>query len=265
MTGEVRRARVKGFDADGNAILEFKDGHTETVPKDTVGDTIKGAPKRRATLEEAIAQSDAEKEAAKKKRGGGGGGGGGGKGKAGDKKAGGGGGGGGADKKAGGGGGGGSKSDPAANDLVLPSSLAEGAKLKIGTAPDEWTVQKSYVLPDGTYAVDLIGPNGRTEKGFPVSGPGGQRRTRRQLNLTPMTSAASSKKPPHERPKLGGYPIADSQARGVADLRRAIQAYGRSKPGERAATRRHIITQARRLKHPELIPKEWLTSAGVVV
>lgn len=65
--------------------------------------------------------------------------------------------------------------------------------------------------------------------------------------------------PPHERPVIGGYPIAHDKKRAVDDLRNAIQAYGRSKESERAATRRHIITQARRIGRPDLIPDGWLT------
>lgn len=51
----------------------------------------------------------------------------------------------------------------------------------------------------------------------------------------------------------------------VKDLRKAIHAYGRAKETEKAATRRHIISQAKRIKRTDLIPRDWLTSAGVVV
>lgn len=50
----------------------------------------------------------------------------------------------------------------------------------------------------------------------------------------------------------GSYPI-----RNVSELKKAIKAYGRSKPGKRSAVRKHISKRARALKHPELIPDEW--------
>lgn len=56
----------------------------------------------------------------------------------------------------------------------------------------------------------------------------------------------------------GSYPI-----RNVAELKDAIQAYGRSKPGKRAAVRRHIIKRARALKKADLIPEKWKT-AGLI-
>jgi len=52
----------------------------------------------------------------------------------------------------------------------------------------------------------------------------------------------------------GSYPI-----RNVNDLKNAIQAYGRSKPGSRAAVRKHIMRSARRLKKQDLIPPKWST------
>jgi DNA-binding ferritin-like protein len=51
----------------------------------------------------------------------------------------------------------------------------------------------------------------------------------------------------------GSYPI-----RNVADLKRAIQSYGRSKASERAAVRRHIMKRARALGKADLIPEKWL-------
>ena len=56
----------------------------------------------------------------------------------------------------------------------------------------------------------------------------------------------------------GSYPI-----RNVEDLKNAIQAYGRSKPGKRAAVRRHIIKKARGLGKSELVPEQWKT-AGLI-
>jgi len=50
----------------------------------------------------------------------------------------------------------------------------------------------------------------------------------------------------------GSYPI-----RNVSELKKAIHAYGRSKPGDRAKVRRHIKKRASALKHPELVPEEW--------
>jgi hypothetical protein len=57
----------------------------------------------------------------------------------------------------------------------------------------------------------------------------------------------------------GSYPIAD-----VADLKRAIQSYGRAKESDRAKVRRHIEKRARALGHPELIPEEWTKAAAMV-
>lgn len=48
------------------------------------------------------------------------------------------------------------------------------------------------------------------------------------------------------------YPIANQ-----TDLGHAIQAYGRANPEDRAKLRRHIISEARRLGHPEMIPDGW--------
>jgi hypothetical protein len=50
----------------------------------------------------------------------------------------------------------------------------------------------------------------------------------------------------------GSYPISS-----VADLRNAIQAYGRSKESDRAKVRKHIIKRAGKLKARHLIPEEW--------
>jgi hypothetical protein len=48
----------------------------------------------------------------------------------------------------------------------------------------------------------------------------------------------------------GGFPITD-----VASLKNAIRAFGRAK--DKPAAKRHIIRSAKRLGHPELIPKGW--------
>jgi hypothetical protein len=55
----------------------------------------------------------------------------------------------------------------------------------------------------------------------------------------------------------GSYPISS-----VADLRNAIQAYGRSKESDRAKVRKHIIKRAGQLKARHLIPAEWQNAAS---
>jgi hypothetical protein len=50
----------------------------------------------------------------------------------------------------------------------------------------------------------------------------------------------------------GSFPI-----RNANDLRNAIQAYGRSRPGKRGVVRRHIAKMARQLDKKELIPASW--------
>jgi hypothetical protein len=50
----------------------------------------------------------------------------------------------------------------------------------------------------------------------------------------------------------GSYPI-----RNEADLKNAVQAYGRAKPGKRAEVRKHIVRRARGLKRVDLIPENW--------
>ena len=52
--------------------------------------------------------------------------------------------------------------------------------------------------------------------------------------------------------KDGSFPIRD-----VSDLRNAIQAYGRSKPGKRGLVRRHIMKRARQLDKSDLVPENW--------
>jgi hypothetical protein len=52
----------------------------------------------------------------------------------------------------------------------------------------------------------------------------------------------------------GSFPI-----RNISDLRNAIRAYGRSKPGSRGAVRKHIMKRARSLDRPNLIPTKWST------
>jgi len=50
----------------------------------------------------------------------------------------------------------------------------------------------------------------------------------------------------------GSFPI-----RNVSDLKNAVQAYGRSKPGKRGLVRRHIVKMARQLDRKDLIPENW--------
>ena len=52
--------------------------------------------------------------------------------------------------------------------------------------------------------------------------------------------------------KDGSYPITN-----IDSLKDSIQAYGRSKPGKRAAVRRHIMKRASQLDRPDLIPDKW--------
>ena len=51
----------------------------------------------------------------------------------------------------------------------------------------------------------------------------------------------------------GSFPI-----RNASDLRNAVQAYGRSKPGQRGKVRRHIMKMARQLDKTDLIPENWI-------
>jgi ribosomal protein S13 len=56
--------------------------------------------------------------------------------------------------------------------------------------------------------------------------------------------------------KDGSYPI-----RNVADLKNAIQAYGRAKEGKRALVKKHIMRRARGLERADLIPDKWKEAA----
>lgn len=55
----------------------------------------------------------------------------------------------------------------------------------------------------------------------------------------------------------GSYPI-----RNVSDLKNAIRAYGRAKPGKRAKVKKHIMRRARSLKRSELIPEKWRNASN---
>jgi hypothetical protein len=56
----------------------------------------------------------------------------------------------------------------------------------------------------------------------------------------------------------GSYPITS-----VDSLKDSIQAYGRSKPGKRAAVRRHIMKRARQLDRADLIPDQWKSASAI--
>ena len=56
----------------------------------------------------------------------------------------------------------------------------------------------------------------------------------------------------------GSFPI-----RNEADLKNAIQAYGRAKPGKKASVRRHIMKRARGLEKADLIPEAWKTASAI--
>ena len=55
----------------------------------------------------------------------------------------------------------------------------------------------------------------------------------------------------------GSYPITS-----IDSLKDSIQAYGRSKPGKRAAVRRHIMKRARALDRYDLVPENWKKSSA---
>jgi hypothetical protein len=54
----------------------------------------------------------------------------------------------------------------------------------------------------------------------------------------------------------GSFPIRNEE-----DLKNAISSYGRSKKGDRAKVRRHIIKRARQLKQNKMIPENWKTAS----
>ena len=58
----------------------------------------------------------------------------------------------------------------------------------------------------------------------------------------------------------GSYPITNEDS-----LKDSIQAYGRSKPGKRAAVRRHIMKRARSLDRADLIPDEWKKASASLI
>lgn len=56
----------------------------------------------------------------------------------------------------------------------------------------------------------------------------------------------------------GSFPISN-----VEDVKNAVQAYGRAKPGKRAAVRRHIQKMAKKFDRPDLIPENWKSLSTV--
>lgn len=58
----------------------------------------------------------------------------------------------------------------------------------------------------------------------------------------------------------GSFPI-----RNESDLKNAVHAYGRSKPGKRGLVRRHIVKMARKLKRKDLIPSNWKEASDKTV
>ena len=58
----------------------------------------------------------------------------------------------------------------------------------------------------------------------------------------------------------GSYPITN-----IDSLKDSIQAYGRSKPGKRAAVRRHIMKRARSLDRADLIPEKWKKASASLI
>lgn len=56
----------------------------------------------------------------------------------------------------------------------------------------------------------------------------------------------------------GSFPITS-----VDSLKDSIQAYGRAKPGNRAAVRRHITKMAKKFDRPDLIPENWKSLSTV--
>lgn len=75
-------------------------------------------------------------------------------------------------------------------------------------------------------------------------------------NLPPQFAKNAAKKSgksiPETERKGGGYPIKDA-----ASLKDAIQAFGRSKPEDRAKTKAHIKSAAARLGLTKLLPEGW--------
>jgi hypothetical protein len=67
--------------------------------------------------------------------------------------------------------------------------------------------------------------------------------------------------PRRERQRLAqegkALPDLSFPIRNVADLKAAVRAYGRAKPGKKGEVRKHIMRRARGLDRKDLIPQEW--------
>jgi hypothetical protein len=56
--------------------------------------------------------------------------------------------------------------------------------------------------------------------------------------------------------KDGSFPI-----RNVSDLKKAVHAYGRAKPGHKGLVQKHIVKRAKALNRPDLIPSTFSTES----
>jgi DNA-binding ferritin-like protein len=83
------------------------------------------------------------------------------------------------------------------------------------------------------------------------------------LDLEGLVAAGPSEKVREKLAKAGeALPDGSYPIRNVSDLRKAIHAYGRSKPSDRAKVRRHISKRAKALGKPDMIPDEWKTASA---
>ena len=137
--------------------------------------------------------------------------------------------------------------------VAYHATKAEEAKQKFASLRSELLTKRALELSakvkqvkdtiedgDWTYMIEMFDDNPETEMAV-VS-----RRVRERL-------AQEGKALPD-----GSFPI-----RNVSDLRKAVQAYGRAKPGKRAAVRKHIMKRARGLNRRDLIPTKWMNEASV--
>jgi len=171
--------------------------------------------------------------------------------------------------------------------IASTSSMAEMGTISPITR--ERLAKEGKALPDGSYPIRNVADLKNAIQAYGRAEASDRARVRRhiikmaraldRMDLLPETwkvasdagarvaSAASELADfsPKQRERLakegkalpdGSYPI-----RNTADLKNAIQAYGRSKESERASVRRHIIKRARALKKTELIPDEWKEAA----
>jgi DNA-binding ferritin-like protein len=83
------------------------------------------------------------------------------------------------------------------------------------------------------------------------------------LDLEGLVAAGPSQKVREKLAKSGeALPDGSYPIRNVSDLRKAVHAYGRSKPSDRAKVRRHISKRAKALGKPDMIPDEWKTASA---